>query len=97
MTLGEYIKAKRAECGLDERKFAYLCGIPCHVLIGLEQGEDSTTKAPVELSVCLLNKLALGMRMSTSALCDQVEDIPIDIRMRRDEFFAWDPDTDILG
>ena len=69
MTVGEYIKTRREECGLTQESLARACGVTMMTIWKLESGK---TKAP---TVDTLSKIADALGVSLESLMSTKKDI----------------------
>lgn len=82
MKLGEYVAKYRADHGLSQRKFAEECGLSNGYISMIEKSLNPQTGTRITPSLPALKKLATGMKLSISALLEEVDDIPVELSVK---------------
>lgn len=82
MKLGEFVVKYRTEHDLSQRKFAEECGLSNGYISMIEKSLNPQTGTKITPSLPALKKLATGMRLSVSALLEEVDDIPVELSVK---------------
>lgn len=85
MKLSQYISEYRSSHGYSQRQFAKICNLSNGYISMLEKEFNPKTKEPVQPSIPVLRKIAIGMGITLSDLLNEVDDILIDISVCGDD------------
>lgn len=85
MTIGEVIIKYRNDHKLSQREFAKQCDLTNGTISFIESGINPKTQKPIVPTLDTINKLAKGMSISTDALIETADDIPISLTSEKHE------------